>query len=233
MVLAHNEDGSDANVGRMFLAKVKPPSGVEFIAFVYPGLLPGNGPGFNRLGIVQTTNYIHPRTVADGVPRYFIGRAVLEAKTLDEAVSLATLKGRAFPWHHNLASLSERRYLSVETFPNRSNVLEAKGGYIHTNHLIHPQMAGESGRLDGPGESSLTRMRVLGQAALDDGAARSPQEMLQRLCLHEGRPYSPCRHPQGEIRGITLGTAVFEGPEVAMTLYHGNPCRGFKRRYSL
>ena len=94
LILAHNEDGDDRNEGRMFVAKVTPPSGVRFISFVYPGLLPGNGPGFNDRGICQTTNYIEPKEVARGVPRYFVGRSVLEAKSLDEAVSLATCRER-------------------------------------------------------------------------------------------------------------------------------------------
>jgi hypothetical protein len=121
VILGHNEDGSDLCIGRMFLARVTPPSGVKFVAFVYPGLLPGNGPSFNDRGIVQTTNYIEPRGVPEGIPRYILGRAILEAPTLDEAVALATIEPRAFSYHHNLVSLTEGRYLSVETaaFPEQ------------------------------------------------------------------------------------------------------------------
>ena len=78
-ILIHNEDGNDLNIGRMFLARITPPSGTAFLAFIYPGLLPGNGPGLNQNGIVQTTNYIQPRKVADGIPRYFISRAIFLA----------------------------------------------------------------------------------------------------------------------------------------------------------
>jgi len=233
-VLAHNEDGNDVNVGRLFVARVKPPSGVEFMAFVYPGLLPGNGPGFNRYGLVQTTNYIQPRRIGGGVPRYIIGRAVLEARSLDEAVALATVADRAFSWHHNLASLSEGRILSVETVPGKHHVREVRGFSIHTNHLVHPEMTGGSaGRLDVIYESSRTRMRVLEGAVAASGAPATPDGMVELLSLHDGRPYSPCRHPEGEVHGATLGTAVFEGGEPAMTLYHGNPCRGFTQRYAL
>ena len=233
MILAHNEDGADTNVGRMYLVKAKPPSGIEFIAFAYPGLLPGNGPGFNSRGVVQTTNYIHPQEVADGVPRYFIGRAVLEAKSLDEAVALASSPGRAFPWHHNLASLSEGKLLSLEAFPGKHSILEVKGVYVHTNHLIHPEMRGDEGSLDVPGESSLTRLRVLSRRIEDEGAPSTREELVRLLSLHEGQPHSPYRHPDAIERGATLGTAIFEAPDLAMTLYHGNPCQGSKQRHSL
>jgi predicted choloylglycine hydrolase len=234
VILAHNEDGDDTNVGRMFIARVMPPSGIEFISFVYPGLLPGNGPGFNSRGIVQTTNYIQPKRITGGVPRYIVGRAVLEARSLDEAVALASVEGRAFPWHHNLVSLSEGRILSVETFPGRHHVREIRGFSIHTNHLIHPEMtSGSAGRPDVPYESSLTRMRVLKNAVARCGTPSTADAMAGLLSMHEGRPYSPCRHPAGEIHGATLGMAVFEGSDPAMTLYHGNPCRRIKKHYSL
>ena len=86
---------------------------------------------------------------------------------------------------------------------------------------------------DVPGESSLTRMRVLRDAIAERGAPDDADELRELLSLHEGRPYSPCRHPQGSVHGVTLGTAVFEAPALAMTLYHGNPCRGFSKRYAL
>jgi len=233
-VLAHNEDGGDLNVGRCYVAKIEPPSGVTFMAFVYPGLLPGNGPGFNRFGLVQTTNYIHPRRVADGVPRYIIGRAVLEAASLTAAVAIVTARGRAFSWHHNLASLPEGRLLSVETYPGRSHVQEIDGPHIHTNHLLHPEMASKNlDEMDVPYESSLTRLRVLRSVINAQGAPRTGKRMVELLSLHEGRPYSPCRHPEGKIHGVTLGTAVFEGRTPAMTLYHGNPCLGIKQTYAL
>ncbi len=238
LILVHNEDGNDLNVGRMFLVKVTPPSGMTFISFVYPGLLPGNGPGINKAGLVQTTNYIQPRRVVDGIPRYFIGRAILEAKSLNEAASLATMTPRAFSWHHNLIHLPERRILSIEVaaYPeHRHSVKEVDGLYVHTNHFLHPGMTSEEKtgfRLyDVPYESSTTRMAVLRRAIQSKGPPANVEEILTLLTLHEGRPYSPCRHPEGDVRGATLGTSIFTAATKTMTLFHGNPCRGFHRKY--
>lgn len=238
LILAHNEDGNNLNVGRMFLVKVTPPSGMTFISFVYPGLLPGNGPGINKAGLVQTTNYIQPQQVADGIPRYFLGRAILEAKSLNEAVSLATTTPRAFSWHHNLAHLPERRILSIEVmaYPeHKHSVKEIDGLYVHTNHFSHPDMTGDEGAgsrpYDVPYESSTTRMAVLRRAIESKGPPANVEEILNLLTLHEGRPYSPCRHPEGDVRGATLGTSVFTAATKTMTLFHGNPCRGFRRKY--
>ncbi|MEJ2721269.1 MAG: C45 family autoproteolytic acyltransferase/hydrolase [bacterium] len=206
MILAHNEDGNDLNIGGMFLVKATPPSGVTFLSFVYPGLLPGNGPSMNEAGLVQTTNYIQPRGVADGIPRYIIGRAILEAKSLDDAVALATMTPRAFSYHHNLAWFPDRRIVSVEVaaYPqHKHSIKNVEWLYVHTNHFIHPDMTST------------------------DTAGPKPYDVPY------GRPYSPCRHPEGDVHGVTLGTAVFEAPARAMTLYHGNPCRGFRREYAI
>ena len=235
MALVHNEDGDASNVGFMFLLKVRPPSGVVFVNFVYPGLLPGLGPGLNSRGIVQTVNYIQPRRAFDGIPRYFISRAILESETLGQAVSLATMKDRAFPCHHTIASLREARLLSIETFPGRHHTIEVHGGHLHTNHLVHREM-----QVSGPHlrcvsyRSTVTRCRVLKEAIASAGSEPTrTDDMVRMLSLHEGEPYSPCVHPQGKVHAATLGTAVFEAPERAMTFYHGNPCRGYCKRYEL
>ena len=240
VIIAHNEDGNDLNIGRMFLARIVPPGGVSFLAFVYPGLLPGNGPAVNIHGIVETTNYIQPRRVVDGIPRYFISRAILESRDLDEAVSIATMRPRAFSFHHNLVSLAERRILSVETaaYPeHRHDIMEVEGFYVHTNHFLHPAMAGagksEERPYDVPYISSTTRMDMLSNAIESRGEPSDVEGILRLLSLHEGRPYSPCRHPEGDVHGVTLGTAVFQSPEVKMTVCHGNPCRGFRKDHTL
>ena len=238
-VLVHNEDGNDLNRGRMYLARVTPPSGVTFLAFVYPGLMPGNGPAVNSSGIVETTNYIQPKRVAEGIPRYFLSRAVLEAADLDEAVDIVTTGPRAFPFHHNLLSLGESRILSVETaaYPEMvHDVMEVDGLYLHTNHFLHPAMTGEAGKerpYDVPYVSSTTRLDVLRRAMAEKGEPADAEEMVGMLSLHEGRPYSPCRHPEGDVHGVTLGTAVFETPFPGMTLYHGNPCEGLKKKHAI
>jgi hypothetical protein len=166
------------------------------------------------------------------VPRYFIGRAILESASLQDAIQTATMPGRAFPWHHNLASLPDGKIVSLETWPGRHHLKEIEGLYVHTNHLLHPEMTGFPEEMKYVSSSSMTRYRVITDAVRRK-EPENADEMVRLLSSHEGRPYSPCRHPEGEIHGATLGTAVFESPELAMTLYCGNPCRGQSRTYRL
>jgi predicted choloylglycine hydrolase len=86
----HNEDGHMAYTDRMFVLKAHPPSGVSYVSFVYPGMITGVGPSINSRGIILTTNYIASLNPLPGIPRYFLGRAILEAKSLDEAFKFAS-----------------------------------------------------------------------------------------------------------------------------------------------
>jgi len=225
MLLAHNEDGGQAYLGRMFVLRATPPSGIAFAALVYPGTVAGNGPGLNARGVVQTTNYIAPCEVAEGIPRYLVGRAVLEAEDLDAAVSIATTEGRAFPWHHNLASLPEGRLVSLETWPGRHDRVDVEGVHVHTNHLTHPGMLELPEPEEYLGRSSGPRL-----ASLESSRAarpfRSREDLLAALTDHSGRPCRVCRHGGDEVPGVTVAAAIFESPSVEMTLIDGPPCQG-------
>ena len=224
--LCHNEDGHAAYADQMFVVRANPPSGVSFVSMVYPGILMGNGPSLNSNGVVQTTNYIGCTRSEVGVPRYVLGRAILEAKDLKEARQIATFTPRAHPYHHNLASSEKRRYYSLETVPGAAVVGQPKGIYVHTNHLVF------EGTRDYPYEdveyrqtSSMPRYAVLSEFARVLARARLRQSnLLAMLSSHERAPYSPCRHPLREVRGQTLGTAFFDLRSGTFRLYHGNPC---------
>jgi hypothetical protein len=223
MILAHNEDGSAAYLDRMLILRARPPSGIAFAALVYPGTIAGNAPGLNARGVAQTTNYISPCEVPPGIPRYLIGRAVFEAESLEQAVGLATMEGRAFPWHHNLASLTEGRLISLETWPGRHHALEVEGTFLHTNHLLHPEMTDLPERRDYLDRSSLPRLRSLERST----EARPPEtreDLLAALTDHSGRPCRVCRHRDDEVPGVTVATAIFESPRPEMTLIAGPPC---------
>ena len=236
LIVMHNEDGHKAYEDLMFVLRVKPKDGTEFIALTYPSVIEGNAPGINEHGVLVTTNYISSVTVKEGVPRYFLDRMMLEAKTVDEALKLATHPERGYAYHHILASIKEGRAISVEATPDETAVKEIEGLYWHTNHLIlpstkdHPQFQEYTSSSSVPRYQSLSR--ILGP--LKDPAKVTEEQMLDALSDHVGAPYGLCRHPAGDVHGSTLATAVFstERPDRDKTpgqhlmhLYRSNPCR--------
>jgi hypothetical protein len=240
-IIAHNEDGHGAYHDLMFLVRVSQPGKPGFLCLTYPGILCGNGPAVNEAGIVLTTNYIASLEVRPGVPRYLISRAILEATSLDEAVDIATHPRRAFAFHYNLGSSAQGRVLSVETTAERSAVHEVEGLYMHTNHLLLPGIFESPQDREYVESSSMSRYRVLRAGVrrlherLDDIQG---MELVELLSSHESAPYSPCRHPSGEvpyspcrhpsgeIGGATLGNALFDLGSRSLLLTHSNPCGG-------
>ncbi len=234
MWLFHNEDGHTAYRDRMFLVKVHPPSGVSFISLVYPGTLTGNGPSLNNRGVVQTTNYIGSTQSEIGIPRYVIGRAILEAKSLEEAGQIAMQQPRAYPYHHNLAGFTEKKYLSLETIPNAAQQFTPKGVYCHTNHLLLPlTKIYRHENQEYKNSSSMSRYTVLSEKIknMHRGTPATPATFLEFLSSHENAPYSPCRHPRGEVKGQTLAIAFFDINRSVFRLYKGNPCRAVSRKH--
>jgi len=224
--LFHNEDGHEAYRDIMFVLKAAPPSGVEYISMVYPGIITGNGPSMNNCGIIQTTNYIGSTESEIGLPRYIIGRAVLEAKALQEALEIATLEPRAYPYHHNIGHLGEKKYVSLETTPLSWQAEEPQANYFHTNHLIFNKTRDfEFEDEQYKNTSSLSRYQViekeLPQIPFNNPV---PEDCIKILASHTQAPYSPCRHPQGEVTGSTLGTAFFDFKDKKMRIFRGNPC---------
>jgi len=174
--------------------------------------------------------------VRPGVPRYVLSRALLGARNLDEAVTIVTHPERAFAFHYNLGSRDERRILSVETSVEQASVREVEGLYVHTNHLLHPGMVETAQDEEYVTSSSMSRYEVLAREAADRAGRLDEvdgETLVEMLSSHESAPYSPCRHPAGEVRGATLGCAFIDVGTGEMRLYHSNPCRGRSTLHSV
>jgi hypothetical protein len=229
VIIAHNEDGDAAYLGRMFMLRLHPAGKPLVVAASYPGILPGNAPWHNERDLVMTTNFIQGKEVKLGVGRYFLDREAMGAASMDDALRICRHPDRAYAFHHVIASLGDWRVVSLEATPSRDSVVEIKGLFLHTNHLVHPAMSGEAQEV---GTSTSSRWQVLTawKGSLTDATAVSISMILSALTSHERRPYSPCRHPKGEVRGATLLTAIFDtNNREQLRVYREQPCA---RRFS-
>ena len=140
-LIAHNEDGFPQLRGHCALAHVKPASGLAFSSFVYPGSLPGHTLAVNERGLVATVNNIRPAGIPAGIPRQILGRATLDAGTLDEAIAVVTRTDRAGAFHHTFGQAGSSRVVSVEASAEGSHVSEIQRPGGHSNHLIAPSLS--------------------------------------------------------------------------------------------
>jgi predicted choloylglycine hydrolase len=145
-LMGHNEDGSPAFRGNMYLVHARVEGKPAFTALSYPGFLCGNAFGFNTEGICFSVDSVQPRDVRAGVSRQFIVRSVLEARSLDDGIERVTVPERASGFSYTIGSIPERRVVVVEVAPENHRVREIKGTYFHANHyqelavdqIIHP-----------------------------------------------------------------------------------------------
>lgn len=148
-LIAHNEDGFPQLRGQCALVSVTPEQGLGFTSFVYPGSIPGHTFAVNEKGLVVTVNNIRPHAIPAGLPRQVLGRASLDAASIDEAVDILASEGRAGAFHHSLGQAGSGRLVSVEGTSEGASVVEVVRPFGHSNHLVHPALESVAQRITG------------------------------------------------------------------------------------
>ncbi len=157
-LIAHNEDGLPQLRGHCALLHATPESGLAFSSFIYPGSLPGHTLAVNERGLVATVNNIRPSSIPAGIPRQILGRATLDACTLDEAIAIVTRTDRAGAFHHTFGQMGSARVVSVEASADGSNVSEIQWPAGHSNHLVSLSLSQVGQRIT---ESSSARQSCI------------------------------------------------------------------------
>ncbi|AGB73618.1 MULTISPECIES: C45 family autoproteolytic acyltransferase/hydolase [Rhizobium] len=170
-VIAHNEDGEPESLGANFWVEIEPDVGPAWSSFMTAGMLPGGTFRLNETGLVQTINAITPNDQKPGVPRQVLCRAILDAKSLDEAVGILKRNDRSCGFHHTLGDAKTRKVLSVEAPASGCVVVEVAEPRAHANHLLSSEFSGVKQTI---GASSRDRQaaadRMIGEGALAGGA---------------------------------------------------------------
>lgn len=204
-VLAHNEDGDPGFRGHCALAHVRPVSGTAFTSFVYPASIPGHTFAVTEAGLVQTVNNIRSRDVGTGLPRMVLGRALLDCRTLDDAVHLLKTAERAGAFHMTLAQQGDPRLISIEYTHRTCSVAVIDRPQCHANHLIHDGTRQERQVITDSSQSRQQR----GNAILAGPTAQVPDPLdilwdrsIAPLPIYRAQPDDPDHEN-------TLATAVF------------------------
>ena len=218
--LAHNEDGMATLHDLMGVIKVSMPDKPEFINFYYPGLLCGVAPSMNDMGLAFSGNYIQSAAgEPNGVPHLFIFRALMEAESVDEAISIIENTLTCNALHVNIASGIENRVVSVEKAENIAVVYEVEGLYAHTNHFIQDAFLGFPTADD---ETTHARYDILAGiiGTYEDHLADVDCDVLHDfLCEVAAEPDST----GGLTGGMTLGTSIFNMETGNWELFFNNP----------
>jgi predicted choloylglycine hydrolase len=214
-IFGHNEDGPKIYRGRLQLIRFEIDGKPALSALLYPGFIPGNALGFNSEGISFSANDMKPKPITTGLARHFIGRSMFEAKSLDEAISLATSAGRASGFNFTIGSVRERRIVNIEVTPDNHHLSEIKGCFFHANHYIK-----HTGIKQAVTHSSQAR-QDRGEVLIRGDAIRDQEDILNVLRDRDNKEYPILRSGDSPDEGITLATGLFDLDGRTLVIYPG------------
>jgi predicted choloylglycine hydrolase len=219
VLTGHNEDGSPAFRGNMYLVHAKVEGKPGFTALSYPGFLCGNAFGFNAEGVCFSVDAVRPRDIRVGVGRHFIARSLLEARSLDDAIQRVTVPARASGFSYTIGSIPERRVVLVEVAPAAYHVREMRGAYFHANH--YRELADVDQVIHPSSRARVERARAMMQKTPPQSAA----EILAILGDQENEQYPIYRTATAPDQSATLCTALFDLKARRLRIYTDNPVR--------
>ncbi len=233
VLVAHNEDWLPGDEEDVYVVHASPVDEPSFLAMTYGGLLPNIG--FNAAGIAQCCDSVYPNDSRIGVPRVFVSRAVLSARTPAEAIQHALAPQRAAGYNHLLVHESGEMY-NVEVSARRFAILYGEEGYlVHTNHYLDPQMRAIENE---PDELIGTRVRYFRALRLLKQTSLHTVKSLQAIQRdHINFPNSICNHAVESDapldREKTITALVMDLTLRVMHLAWGNPCVNTYHTYHL
>lgn len=224
VLVAHNEDWLPEDEDDVYLIHASPDDEPPFLAMAYGGLLPNIG--FNAYGIAQGCDTVYPNDSRIGIPRVFVSRAVLAARTPRGAISRALVSHRAAGYNHLIAHESGELY-NLEVSARKFALLYAHDGYLaHTNFYLDATMQAIE---DEPDERISTRVRYYRALRLLKNTQLHTSKTLQAIQRdHVNHPNSICNHLEPDLEPLdrekTINAMVIDLTARVMHFAWGNPC---------
>ena len=233
VLVSHNEDWLPDDDQDVYVVHASPEKGPSFLSVTYGGLLCNIG--FNSAGIAQCCDSVYPDDSRIGIPRVIVSRAMLEARTLADAVRLALAPKRAAGYNHLLAHENGEIY-SVEVSARQFGILYGLDGLmVHTNHFLDPKMQEIE---EDPDELIGTRLRYFRALRLLRRTQKHTVKSLQIIQRdHLNYPNSICNHCVDDLdpldREKTVHALIMDLTARVMHLAWGNPCTNQYHTYYL
>jgi isopenicillin-N N-acyltransferase-like protein len=234
LLVGHNEDWLPDDLDSVYLVHAKPTNEPAYLAITYGGLLPNIG--FNQHGIAQCCDSVYPNDARIGVPRIFVSRAVLAARTLADGIRAALNRRRAAGYNHLIVHVSGEMY-NVEVSAADFDVVYGMDGMLaHTNNYLSRRM-----RAIEKDSEELISSRVRYNRAIrlmrSQRGKLSLKSFQAILSDHVNYPQSICNHVDENDspleRQQTIASLLIDLTTQTMYVASGQPCQSEYYSYKL
>src|SRR5687767_4881370 len=191
VIVGHTEDSSPEAVNGIYLVDATvEEEGQEvsrFLALNYANTLPGCAAAINRHGLLVLIDALPDPDRRLGASRHVVSRALLDAKSIDEAIGVLRETERGGGWNYLL--VQGNRFANAETTATRVVITSSDedAAYAHANHYLDDEIAVDAGEPRANSVVRLTRARQLVRAGM------TLDDMKHTLSDREGFPDSICR----------------------------------------
>jgi isopenicillin-N N-acyltransferase-like protein len=234
LLVGHNEDWLPDDLDSVYLVHAKPTNEPAYLAITYGGLLPNIG--FNQHGIAQCCDSVYPNDARIGVPRIFVSRAVLAARTLADGIRAALNRRRAAGYNHLIVHVSGEMY-NVEVSAADFDVVYGMDGMLaHTNNYLSRRM-----RAIEKDSEELISSRVRYNRAIrlmrSQRGKLSLKSFQAILSDHVNYPQSICNHVDENDSSLerqqTIASLLIDLTTQTMYVASGQPCQSEYYSYKL
>jgi len=224
ILVGHNEDWVNA-YARNGLYVLRTRMGRHrSLSLSYIGSLAGSSSGLNSSGLCFTANSLSPGRFRYGVPIKFQFRAILDARTLPEAIRQDLCRSSIAG--NTLYGWRNTRILDIEDFFGHHEHLYGKKFLIHTNHPLRRR---DRNATNTPHESIVRYERA--KEILGQEERYTLDGLKELLADHEA---GICSHPDKHTTwGLTIASVIMNPKERWMEVCWTNPCRNEYTRYWL
>ncbi len=206
------------------LMKIRYPNNHSILMMTEPGII--GKIGFNSYGVGVCLNFLSLREKLDGVPVHIILRAILDSKSIHDALSIIRpfKRGKA---SNILIGDNQGNNVDIEFAGDEAYFLESTEDFIlHTNHYLkNRQLNTDLEKL----KSSFIRFDRV-SAIIKDIRSNNPstKEMKKILLDRNDNEHPICRHYvlDEEIGNVgTVCTIVMDLPNYQMHITKGSPLK--------
>lgn len=203
-LLGHNEDWDISSLSLLYLLDATIGE-TRIFGLNYANSLVGDGVVVNGYGLAQGINELWHTDAQVGVPKNFIGRAVLDCKTLEDVEELMRTIPRAAGWNHVL--VQRQRLWNIESSA-KDYVIEKVElqKYVHTNHYVTKLKRIDKGNPESERRYAKVRDRLSTINSVED---------IKHLLSDR---VDPCI-----CREDTIGSVIFDMPNKVAHIAYGQP----------